>query len=290
MKALNADNKTDVQQSQMNDAIALKPAAIILAAVDFNALKPSIEAARAAGIPVVEFDRQITSTPSDFTSVAGTVEIGHVAAEQAQKLLTAKNGSVKGKILQVLGDPGDPYTLDIQKGFEEKMAAFPDVKIISVPAMAWAADAAGTIVNDQLLANPDIDLIFNHAAHLSVAVAAILEAQGKKPGEIMMMSSNGAPVGLDLIRKGWLNVEVEQPMYAQAAALAMFADKVVGKQEIAPGTFDVTGLPSELTIESWGPEHQDPGGRDHQGQRRQPGVLGQHEAPDRAGKGGRVTG
>ena len=41
-----------------------------------------------------------------------------------------------------------------------------------------------------------------------------------------MMSSNGAPVGLDLIRKGWLQVEVEQPMVAQAAALAMFADKV----------------------------------------------------------------
>ena len=137
MKTLNADNKTDVQQSQMNDAIALKPAAIILAAVDFNALKPSVEAARAAGIPVVEFDRQITSTMSDFTSVAGTVEIGYVAAEQAEKLLAAKNGSVKGKVLQVLGDPGDPYTLDIQKGFEEKMKAFPDVKIISVPTMQW---------------------------------------------------------------------------------------------------------------------------------------------------------
>ena len=78
MQTLNADNKTDVQQSQMNDVIALKPAAIILAAVDFNALKPSIEAAMAAGIPVVEFDRQITSTPSSFTSVAGTIEIGHI--------------------------------------------------------------------------------------------------------------------------------------------------------------------------------------------------------------------
>ena len=63
MKTLNADNKTDVQQGQMNDVIALKPSAIVLAAVDFNALKPQIEAARAAGIPVMEFDRQITSTP-----------------------------------------------------------------------------------------------------------------------------------------------------------------------------------------------------------------------------------
>ncbi len=259
VQTLNADNKTDVQQSQMNDVIALKPAAIILAAVDFNALKPSIEAAMAAGIPVVEFDRQITSTPSAFTSVAGTIEIGYIAAEQAEKLLTAKYGSVKGKVLQILGDPGDPYTLDIQKGFEEKMAAFPDVKIISLPAMLWEASNAGTIAADQLVANPDIDLIFSHAAHLSVAVVASLESAGKKPGDIMLMSSNGAPVGLDLIRKGWLNVEVEQPLYAQAAAVAAFMDKIVNKQEIKPGEYDIIGLNGVVTMEAWGPNIKLPG-------------------------------
>lgn len=259
MKTLNADNKTDMQQSQMNDVIALKPSAIILAAVDFNALKPSIEAARAAGIPVVEFDRQITSTMSDFTSVAGTIEIGHVAADQAEAMLKAKKGDVSGKILQVLGDPGDPYTLDIQKGFEEKMKAFPGVTIISVPALQWEASNAGTIVSDQMLANPDIDLIFLHAAHLSVAAVASLEAAGKKPGDVMMMSSNGAPVGLDLIRKGWLNTEVEQPLYAQAAAVAMFMDKIVGKQEIKAGEYDVLGLKGVVTIEAWGPNIKIPG-------------------------------
>ncbi|RUW66540.1 substrate-binding domain-containing protein, partial [Mesorhizobium sp. M1E.F.Ca.ET.063.01.1.1] len=202
---------------------------------------------------------QITATPSDFTSVAGTVEIGHIAADQAEALLKAKNGSVKGKVLQVLGDPGDPYTLDIQKGFEEKVKAFPDVKIISLPAMQWEASNAGTIVADQMLANPDIDLIFSHAAHLSVAAVASLEAAGKKPGDVMLMSSNGAPVGLDLIRKGWLNVEVEQPLYAQAAAVAMFMDKVANKQEIKPGDYDVLGLKSIVTKEAWGPNIKIPG-------------------------------
>ena len=246
---LNADNKTDLQQSQMNDTILQKPAAIILAAVDFNALAPSIEKSRAAGIPVMIFDRQITSTPSDLTSVAGTIEIGQVAAGEIQRLMKEKNGAVKGKILQVLGDPADPYTLDIQKGFEDKMKEFPDAQIITLPAMQWEASNAGTIVSDQMVANPDIDLIFLHAAHLSVAAVAALEAKGKKPGDVMMISSNGAPVGLDLIRKGWLNVEVEQPLYAQAAALAMFADKVVNKQEIKPGNYSVLGLDSVMTIE-----------------------------------------
>ncbi|HEX9906491.1 MAG TPA: sugar ABC transporter substrate-binding protein [Propylenella sp.] len=257
--SLDAQNRSDLQLNQIDDVINLKPSAVILAAVDFDAAKTGIEKMRAAGIPVMIFDRQITSTPSDFTSVAGTVEIGYIAAEEITRLLTERHGSAKGKVLQILGDPGDPYTLDIQKGFEEKMAAHPDVEIITHAAMQWEASNAGNIASDQMLTNPDIDLIFVHAAHLAVAVAAVLEAQGKQPGDVMLVSSNGAPVGLDLIRKGWEQVEVEQPMVAQAAALAMFADKVVNKEEIKPGTYDVTGLQSELAIETWGPNIKIPG-------------------------------
>ncbi len=257
--SLDGQNQSTTQLNQIDDVINLKPAAVILAAVDFDAAKGGIEKMRAAGIPVMIFDRQIVSTPSDFTSVAGTVEIGYIAAAEITRLLTERHGSPKGKVLQILGDPGDPYTLDIQKGFEEKMAANPEVTIITQAAMQWAADAAGTIASDRLLTDPDIDLIFVHAAHLAVAVAAVLEAQGKQPGDVMLVSSNGAPVGLDLIRKGWEQVEVEQPMVAQAAALAMFADKIVNKEEIKPGTYNVTGLESVLTIEAWGPNIKIPG-------------------------------
>lgn len=282
---LNADNKTDVQQSQINDVIALKPKAIVLAAVDFEALKPGIDKAMAAGIPVMEFDRQITSTKSALTSVAGTVEIGQIAAEQIAMLLKAKKGgTVKGKVLQVLGDPGDPYTLDIQKGFEAGMKGFPEVTIITKPALQWEASNAGTIVNDQILANPDIDLIFVHAAHLSVAAVAALEGKGKKPGDVLVVSSNGAPVGLDLIRKGWQHVEVEQPLYAQAAALAMFADKVIAKQEIKPGKVKVLGLDAEVTIEAWGPNIKIPGAAITKANVDEPRFWGNLKAPAEAVK------
>ena len=46
---------------------------------------------------------------------------------------------------------------------------------------------------------------------------------------------------------------------AQAAAVAMFMDKVVNKQEIKAGEYDVLGLNSILTIESWGPNLKIPG-------------------------------
>ena len=228
--ALNADNKTDVQQGQMNDVIALKPAAIVLAAVDFNALKPQIEAARAAGIPVMEFDRQITSTPSDLTSVAGTVEIGEVAAGEIERLLKEKNGAVKGKVLQVLGDPGDPYTLDIQKGFEAKMAAFPDVTIISrrrcsgrrrTPARSSPTSCSPTPTSTSSSSTPPTSRSRRSPRS---------RRRARSRARCSSSPRTARRSGLDLIRKGWEQVEVEQPLFAQAAALAMFTDKLVGSR------------------------------------------------------------
>lgn len=234
--SLDAQNRPDLQLNQLEDIIELKPDAIIMNAVDFDLIVPGVEKARAAGIPVVNYDRQIRTTSFELTSVAGTVEIGQVAAGEAIRLLTERYGEPKGKVLQILGDPGDNYTLDIQQGFEERMAAeAPDVEIITKAAMQWEASNAADIVEDQLLVNEDIDLIFGHAAHLTVPIVSILEAKGKQPGEIMMMASNGAPVGLDNIRSGWQQVEVEQPLYAQIYGLAMFMDKIVAGEELTPG-------------------------------------------------------
>ncbi len=260
VKSLDAQNEANRQLNQLEDVIALQPKAIIMNAVDFDAIVPGIEKARAAGIPVLNYDRQIRSTEFDLTSVAGTVEIGQVAAGEAIRLLTERHGEPKGTVLQILGDPGDNYTLDIQQGFEQRMAAeAPNVEIITKAAMQWEASNAADIVEDQLLVNDQIDLIFGHAAHLTVPIISILESKGKQPGEIMLMASNGAPVGLDNIRSGWQQVEVEQPLYAQVYALAMFVDKIIAGEPLEPGTYDVIGLSSELSIEDWGPNIKIPG-------------------------------
>src|SRR4051794_30332172 len=106
---LDAQQRADLQNSQMDDTILQKPKAIILAAVDFDAISPGIEKAHAAGIPIMVYDRQIKNRPLEFTSVAGTVEIGRLSAEEAAKLLTKKYGEPKGKILSIMGDSADSY-------------------------------------------------------------------------------------------------------------------------------------------------------------------------------------
>ena len=176
--ALDAQNRADQQLNQFENALALDPAAIILAAVDFNAVTPGVEAAKAAGVPIIVFDRQVRSTDFALTSVSGNVDIGRIAEREIKRLLEEKNGSASGKVLQILGDPGDNYSLDIQIGFEEIVAMHPGIEVITDAALNWEASNAADIAENEILANPDIDLIFSHAAHLSDAVRSVLEAGG----------------------------------------------------------------------------------------------------------------
>lgn len=256
---LDAQNKADEQLNQLDNTIALKPAAIIMAAVDFSTIVPGIEKARAAGIPVMHFDRSVKDTMSELTSVAGTVEIGRLAAGEIARLITEKNGAAKGAVLEVMGDPGDFYTLDIHDGFEEVIKGYPDIVVTTKPATAWEANTAASIVDDQLQVNKDIDVLFLHGDHFGPPVVQVLEKNGFKAGDFDIVFAVGMPVGLDLIRKDWADVAVEQPLYAQVYGLAMFVDKLIRKEPLQPGTYDVLGLQGELTIEPWGANMKVPG-------------------------------
>jgi len=257
---LDAQQRADLQNSQMDDAILQKPKAIILAAVDFDAISPGIEKAHAAGIPILVYDRQIRNRPVEFTSVAGTVDIGRLSAVEAVKLLTAKYGEPKGKVLSIMGDSGDTYTLDIEQGFEEVMAKNPKIQVIAKPSKDWEPTNAANTVQDQLLVNTDIDLIFIHADHLTTPIISVLESKGKKKGDILIVDATGMPVGLKLLRDGWVQTIVEQPLYGQVYGLAMFLDHVISKTPMKPGMYDVVGLQSELSMEKWGPNLRVPGG------------------------------
>ncbi|MEQ8968313.1 MAG: sugar ABC transporter substrate-binding protein [Azospirillaceae bacterium] len=257
--SLDANNEAARQLNQCEDAVQTDPVAIILNAVDFDAAGPCIEAAHGADIPVLVYDRVIKSAGTELTSMAGTIQMGYIAAENIVRLLEERYGEPRGKVLQIMGDPGDAYTLDIRQGFDERIAEYENIEVDTRAAQRWEASNAGDIASDRLVADPDIDLIFVHAAHLAVPVVSVLEAEGNEPGDVMLVSSNGAPVGLDLIRQGWEQVEVEQPLYAQIWGMAMFTPMIVAGETPEEGTYDILGLDSELVMEDWGPTLYIPG-------------------------------
>ncbi|MCP4285936.1 MAG: sugar ABC transporter substrate-binding protein, partial [Gammaproteobacteria bacterium] len=168
--------------------------------VDGTAIVAGVEKAREAGIPVIAFDRIISETEVDFTSVAGCYKMGVLAAGEVARLLKEKHGEVKGTVLDIMGDPGDSYTVLIEEGFQDTMKQYSNVTIETKVADGWEASNAADIADDYLVAYPDTDLIFSHAEHLAAAITSVLETKGLKKGEKIMVSTAGMPMGLQLIR------------------------------------------------------------------------------------------
>ena len=87
-KQLVAGNKdAALQLNQLDNIILLKPKAIIMAPVDPIAIVAGVEKARAAGIAIIAFDRTVSQTKVDFTSVAGCYKMGVLSANEMVSLL-----------------------------------------------------------------------------------------------------------------------------------------------------------------------------------------------------------
>ena len=259
VRALNGGNNTTTQINQMDDAITQKPVAIILNAVDASTVTGEVEKIRAAGIPVLVYDRFVQNTEVDFHSVVGTIKIGQMAADEVAKALKEKNGSEKGTVLELLGDPGDSYSVLIDQGFSEAIKQYPDIQVIVKPTPAWDVTTSASIVDDQLTANPEIDALFVHGDFRIPAITPVLEAHGLNKGDMIIIGTDGAPTGLQAIRDGWMKETIGVPMNQQVYAIWQFMGDIIAKKSLQPGTVDVQGVQAELKNEEWGPTLYLPG-------------------------------
>jgi ribose transport system substrate-binding protein len=261
VRELNGGNIASTQVNQMDDAINQKPLAIILAAVDASSITGEVQKARAAGIPVLVFDRFIQDTPVDFSSVVGTIKIGQLGAAEVVKALKQKFGTEKGTVFELMGDAGDNYSVLIDQGFMEIMKQYPNIDVSSKATPQYDPATSASIVDDQLTAkNNNIDAIFVIADFRIPAIDTVIQAHGIKTGQITIIGTDGSPTGLQSIRDGWCLETVGVPMNQQVYGIWQYIGDVLAKKTIqAASAVDVQGVTAELKIETWGPTLYLPG-------------------------------
>ena len=258
VKVLDAKNVPDTQINQVETAISLKPKALMVKAVDNQTIVESINKAKAAGIKVMAYDNTIKGTKMDFSSVLGCVKVGELAANECLRLLKEKNGAEKGKILQIMGDLSDQYTVLIGEGFANVMKGKPDITLVTKDSPGYQGQA--NTVGDQLAVNKDIDIIFVHADSMIPSIVPVLEEKSYKAGDIKLLGTDGDPSALDLIRTGWITSTVGVPMIQQVGGMFQFLDDVLNGTAIKDGNYEVRGVKDiQLKNEEWGPTLYLPG-------------------------------
>jgi D-xylose transport system substrate-binding protein len=239
-------NLSNEQQATDIDTMVSKGAKVmIVLAQDTQAVLPSIAKAKAAGIPVIAYDRLIED-PSALYITFDNVAVGKAEADAIIKKVP------KGNYVLIKGDPGDPNAKTFlpqgwdQAGLKDKVASG-DIKIIG-PADgtytdAWKTEKAQAnmeaIIDSANSSNTKIDAIL--AENDSTALGVVGALTGKNYGYPPLSGQDGDTANLNNLAQGkqyvdiWKNAN-ELGKTAGAAALALCAG----------GKMDALTLPSNF--------------------------------------------
>ena len=133
------DNESAIAQQveYLNTAIAKKPSAICLAALDTQASIPSIQSAMEAGIPIIGFDSGVPDAPKGAIKANASTNnavAGALAADELYKLIEAKIKDAKEpvRIGVVAQESNSQSIVDRTKGFVDKMTELCGADNVSV--------------------------------------------------------------------------------------------------------------------------------------------------------------
>ncbi len=112
--------------NELNKAVAAKPAGILISVADEAVLQPGINAAVAAGVPVITVDSDAAASRRLYFIGTNNLDAGRLGGKRlAEKLPTKAN-------LIVFTLAGQPNTDDRLKGVKDALSSRPDIKIVDV--------------------------------------------------------------------------------------------------------------------------------------------------------------
>jgi len=114
------------EKAELTKAIAAKPAGILISVADISVVQSEIDAAVAAGIPVITMDSDAPGSRRLYFIGTNNLEAGRLGGKRVIEKLGGK-GNV---VFFTLG--GQPNTDERLKGFKDVFATRPDIKITDV--------------------------------------------------------------------------------------------------------------------------------------------------------------
>jgi ribose transport system substrate-binding protein len=202
------DPQDEVQE--FRQVVALKPAGILVSVANEKLMQPEIDAAMAAGIPVITIDSDAPSSHRLYFIGTNNLQAGRLGGARVAAKLNGKGNVVFFSIA------GQPNLEERLKGYKDAFAAFPGIKIIEVFDMKGDSGLAMDQTRDYLART---------GAGKIDAIVCLESTSGKDVGEAFKrVGANGTllvamdvdQATLNLVKDGTIDSTISQKPYTMA--------------------------------------------------------------------------
>lgn len=204
-----ADNSEE-QIQDIESFIARHVDLIVVAPNEEEPLRPVIEKAYDAGIPVVLIDRKADT--EKYTAYVGgdNEEVGRLAANYILDKLP--HG---GRVLEIQGLASSSSSQERARGFHQIIDKHPEIKIVDCVAADWKRAMASDIVSGLPLQPEDIDVVFAYNDRMAIGAHDALQKKATKDGKMPLFIGVDAlmndTVGVGMIENGTLDASFLYP-------------------------------------------------------------------------------
>jgi putative multiple sugar transport system substrate-binding protein len=189
-----ADNKQDVQNSQIENQITMGCDVLVIASIDGGALGGVLEQAKKAGIPVIAYDRLITNTDKcDYYATFDNYGVGKMQGEFIVSALQLDKGEKGPFTMEIFGgDPGDNNAKLFYQGAMDVLNPYIDSGVLVIKSgqtqfpeqiaiTNWESKGAQDRMDNLLTAyyaDDTIDVVLSPNDSLAQGIVASLKSAG----------------------------------------------------------------------------------------------------------------
>lgn len=196
------------QGDLVRNVAAAKPAGIVMAATDAEALVAPVEEAIASGVPVVMVDSGVNS---DAPYATITTDNLGAAAEGARVLAELIGETGKVGNLGILA--GSQTGSERDQGFLDEIAKYPNIEVLPTQFTGCDPSKALNAATDLLTANPDIVGFYSACGPNGLGIAQAVKALGLE-GKVKIVTFDPNPEVTPLFEDGTISAMIAQNPFA----------------------------------------------------------------------------
>ena len=234
--------------------LAQKPVCLIVSPLESKASAPVVKLANDAGVPLVIIDRTIEANPGDGqykTEITQShVLSGKLLAEKAVELLTAKYGEPKGNVVHVQGLAGASPVIDANKGWDEVMAQYPNIKVVATSDAGFTKDGGMKVMEDFLQRFPagEIDIVRSDYSDMTMGALEAIKNAGRTELLGFVLGEGGHIKAIEAVVAGDIARETQTPPYFGAKAIQACLD-ILAARPLPPSSRSISrsSMPTRRT-------------------------------------------
>lgn len=191
------------QIAQIEDLIAQKVDAIFLNPVDWKGVRPALEEAQKAGIPIINVDAPVFDTDLVASIVSSdNYKAGVLVAQDVEKRL-------KSAKVVLLEHPTAKSAIDRTASFADTVKGNPNYTIIARQSSNGQLEQAMPVMENIIQANKKIDVVMGLNDPTALGALAALQSARREKG-VLIYGVDGSPDAKKMIKEGKITATAAQ--------------------------------------------------------------------------------